>query len=156
MAYEQTIAAEEMPEQTAGVLSALLQLSCAPVFAQMLPIIRQFTEERFDTATSPDGAAWPVRKFFPGDDGHPLLVDTGALAAAAIGQGTGAMEQLSRRELMVGIDGSVIEYAAAQNYGYPPNNLPQREFFGIDEDDEVVDQLEELLSDYVYTEIFGE
>ena len=154
MPFEQTIDAEEMPEQAAGVLSELLQLSCVPVFAQMLPLIRQETEERFDTETSPEGVPWKPRKII--GDGHPLLVETGAMAAAAIGQGTGAIEQLQNRELMVGIDGSVIEYAAAQNYGYPKNNLPQREYFGIDEDGELADQLEEMLTDYVYTEIFGE
>jgi phage gpG-like protein len=152
MPFEQQIPVEELPEQAAGVMSELLALSCAPVFAQMLPVVRTSIEQNFDSESSPLRVAWPPRKD-PGD-GHPLLVKTGTLEAAAIGQGTGAMEQLSNRELMVGIDGQVIEYANVQDAGSTKQNIPQREFFGIDEIAE--QECEELLADFVNEQIFGE
>lgn len=152
MPLEDRIPVEELSEQLYGTAAELLQLSCAPVFAQMLPIIRQSIEERFDTATSPDLAPWPERKPDPRDDGHPLLIDTGALIDAAIGQGTGAMEQLGQRELLLGIDGQVIEYANVHNEGF--RNIPQREYFGLDED--TIDKCADLLADYVMQQIFGD
>lgn len=151
MPLEDKIPAEEFSEQMFGVAAELLGVSCAPVFAAMLPVIRQGIELRFETATTPDLNPWPARKPNPKDDGHPLLIDTGALIAAAIGQGTGAIEQVSSRELVVGIDGQVIEYANVHNEGY--EQIPQREYFGLD--DQTIDQCEELIADYIMQKVFG-
>lgn len=151
MALEPKIPADEIVEQFYGATAELLALSCSPVFAEMLPIVRQSIRDRFDTATTPDGVPWPPRKPSPFDDGHPLLIDTGALFAAALGWGTGAIEQLANRELMVGIDGSVIEYAAVHNE--VDDNTFDREYFAPDE--QAIDECEELLADYVLEQIFG-
>jgi hypothetical protein len=47
-------------------------------------LVRGSIKGNFDSATAPDGGAWPARKPRPGDDGHPLLDDTGFLKAAAL------------------------------------------------------------------------
>ena len=46
---------------------------------------------------------------------------------------------------MLGVDEEVIPYAAAQNYGYPERNLPQRESFDIQ--DETADRMAEVIAD---------
>jgi hypothetical protein len=50
----------------------------------------------------------------------------------------------------LGIDG--IPYAAAQNYGYPPNKLPKREFFKVASDQvmqDMTDAAESQMTEYL-------
>lgn len=120
-------------------------------------IVRGDIKGNFDGTSAPDGGAWPPRKPRKGDDGHPLLNDTGFLKAAALGLGPGGFEELSGREMSIGIDTDVdlggIPGANAHDHGYPPNNLPERHFFaateaGLDECAEVIGDagLEKLLA----------
>lgn len=85
--------------------------------------------ENFLNDSDPEGQPWQPRKPRKGDDGHPLLRDTLAMYMAACEDGPGAITRVESRSLDVGIDLDTIPYARAQNYGYPPNNLPAREFF---------------------------
>lgn len=109
-----------------------------PALAKCSQIVRGDIRENFNRRGAPDGGAWPPRKPWPGDDGHPLLEDTGYLRAAAQGTGPGGFGELAPREVTIGIDMTVdmggIAAAAAHNFGNPDTNLPQREFFAATEE----------------------
>lgn len=87
--------------------------------------------DNFEKSSSPDGAPWPPRQ--KSGDGHPLLIETRALVDAATGNGAGSINEIDGRELQLGVDGSVIPYAATHNFGDPSRNIPQREFAGARE-----------------------
>jgi phage gpG-like protein len=87
--------------------------------------------DNFAKSMSPNGEAWPPRKIE--GDGHPLLIETSALLDAATGNGAGSIDQLEGRMLELGVDGSIIPYAATHNFGDPGRNIPQREFAGAQE-----------------------
>ena len=119
------------------------------------PHVLENIAEHFVTGTSPDGESWAPRKN-PGD-GHPLLVETGALAYAATTEGfPGHVSRIEGDTLIVGVDkdGGVggIPGAGAHNYGFPEKQIPQREFLGIDE--ETSDLCEEVLVNKVLNELF--
>ncbi len=99
--------------------------------------------DNFDKSTSPDGTAWPPRQL--AGDGHPLLIETRALIDAATGKGAGSMSEIDGRELQLGIDGSIIPYAATHNFGDPVRNIPQREFIGAKE--ETLKECGDLIAD---------
>ncbi len=109
----------------------------------------------FASQSEPDGGPWPPRKPNKHDDGHPILDDTGALKAAATGVGPGAINEVSARELVVGVDKSVelggIPGVAAHNFGYPPNNLPERHFLSATE--ATLDECEDVIGDWLEGEI---
>lgn len=65
--------------------------------------------------------------------------------AATSEYGSGHVESHGAREGEYGVDGSAIPYAAAQNFGYAPRNLPQREF--LDVADDKADECMETLAD---------
>ena len=90
-------------------------------------VMRQSIRDNFTSSATPDGANWPPRK--RKGDGHPLLIDTGALLQAATGGGAGHIEQLDAREVTMGVDGRVIPYAATHNYGRDP--IARREYLGL-------------------------
>jgi phage gpG-like protein len=73
----------------------------------------------FDTATSPEGQAWPPRVF---DAPHPLLQESGELRAAATGQGSAHIERIEGgTELLWGVDkqsgGGGVPGAAVHQFG---------------------------------------
>lgn len=91
--------------------------------------IRQGFGENFATKTDASGSAWPPRKD-PGD-GHPLMIDTGALLLAATSPGSGDhVENIADNTLMIGVTREIqgIPKAAALNFGFEKNNLPARQF----------------------------
>ena len=100
-------------------------------------VVRGDIKGNFDSASAPDGGAWPPRKPRKGDDGHPLLDDTGFLKAAALGQGAGGFEDLEARSMSIGIDTSVelggIPGANAHDHGFPERKLPERHFYAATE-----------------------
>lgn len=120
-------------------------------------VVREGIRENFANQSGPDGSAWPPRKPDPNDDGHPLLDDTGFLKAAALGLGPGGFDDLSSKEMQIGIDKSVdlggIPGAQAHDRGNPSTNLPQREFFNPSA--ERLDECGEILGDFVEAEVFG-
>jgi phage gpG-like protein len=87
--------------------------------------------DNFEKSMSPDGTLWPPRQ--KAGDGHPLLIQTRALMDAATGSGAGSINTIDGRELQLGVDGSIIPYAASHNFGDPSRNIPEREFLGAQE-----------------------
>ena len=76
-----------------------------PALAECAGIIHDDVGTNFREAISPDNEAWPARK----DEGftHPLLDLSGALQAAATGQGAGAVTRIENTVLCIGVDASV-------------------------------------------------
>lgn len=73
----------------------------------------------FNSRSSPDGAAWPSRRF---EAPHPLLEETGALRGAATGIGPAHIERIENgNELVWGVDkaggGGGIPGAAVHQFG---------------------------------------
>lgn len=93
-------------------------------------LINKDIEDNFWNSQTPDGDPWPPRKPNPHDDGHPLLILSMTLFMAAVGQGPGAIQAVEDRRLVMSIDLGIVPYARAQDRGYPPNNLPARNYFG--------------------------
>lgn len=99
---------------------------------ETLPVFTDGFDQNFHRAEDSSGVPWPPRK---DKKPHPLLVLSGALIESARDTGgAGNIHQVSGRLATLGIDGSVIPYAAAQNYGYEPRNLPAREYLYAAED----------------------
>ena len=108
------------------------------------PIVADAILENFARQQSPDGEEWPERKKI--GDGHPLLVETkregsGSLLAAATGQGAGNVCRIEGDTLVWGVDkdGGIGGIPGAGIHNTPVgessfNNIPGREFLGIDED----------------------
>lgn len=125
-----------------------------PILEAGRPIIAQGTREVFEGAHTPDGQAWPARKD-PGD-GHPLLIETGALLDAAAGEGPGHVDRIENgNTLVVGVDKGVdlggIPGAAVHNWGFPPRNIAQREWAGFSE--ETQDKLTEQAADMIAAQL---
>lgn len=147
------------PEQAMKELAAFPQALASAQVPQAMEksakVIRESIASNFDQQRAPDGGAWQPRKPRPGDDGHPLLRETGALLAAATGSGSGAITEISGREMTIGIDTGVdlggIPGAAAHHFGYPPRNLPQREFYAATE--EKLNQVGDIIGDSVFEKI---
>lgn len=99
--------------------------------------------DNFDKGMSADGAAWPPRQV--AGDGHPLLIETRALVDAATGNGAGSINEIDGRELQLGVDGSIIPYAATHNFGDPARNIPQRKFASAQ--DVTLKECAELIAD---------
>lgn len=115
---------------------------------QVHPMLLASFRDRFTSSASADGAAWPARKD-PGD-GHPLLMETGALMQAATGGGAGAFAEIETRELSAGVDmqgGSEggIPGAGVHQFGYAERNIPARPY--LEADDETLVEIGEVLAD---------
>jgi len=119
-----------------------------------LPVLRAGEADNFSRAIDSDGNAWPPRKEV--GDGHPLLNDTGALLAAATGTGPGAVDHVEPRELAFGVDKGVdlggLPGAAVHQNGYPPFNIPQREWLYANE--ETLDKSAEEFADGAVVAVF--
>jgi phage gpG-like protein len=139
------IAAADFPEEMARIADLLAQGPYTPFLeGTAKPIARQAIRDNFTSSATPDNANWPPRKI--AGDGHPLLMESGAMLQAATGGGAGAIAEAGTHDLTLGVDGGTVPYAAAQNYGYAPRNLPAREYLGMD--DESIDACAEELADF--------
>jgi phage gpG-like protein len=93
-------------------------------------IAEQSTRDAFTSSADPiTDSDWAPR-VDPGD-GHPLLIDTGALLQAATGGGAGHVRVVSPREMVSGVDKGAVVYAAVHNFGWPDRNIPQRRYLGF-------------------------
>lgn len=127
-------------------------------------LVLQSFRDNFTSSARADGTPWPPRKGqtsdgFGGvvlgaapskrDDGHPLLIETGALLQAATGGGAGHITRIAASVLEVGIDKSVklggIPGAQAHDRGR--GNLPEREFHNVRE--EHLQEIDGLLLDAI-------
>jgi hypothetical protein len=147
------------PAQASADARSLAKIIAGGNFAAPLKecreVVRGDIKGSFDSESAPDGGAWPKRKPWPGDDGHPLLNDTGFLKAAALGQGPGSFEDLDGRSMSIGIDTSVdeggIPFADIHDRG--SSRMPERHFYaateaGLDKCGEIIGDagLEKLLA----------
>jgi len=101
----------------------------------------QGIRDNFTSSADPDNQSWPARKVV--GDGHPLLIDTGKLMQAATGGGAGRLSQVTSRELALGVNPSVVPYAAVHNNG--GSKMPKREYMG--NRPERLDAIEEIIAD---------
>ncbi len=147
--HSRAIEADQAPEALAGMGAAMVQGSYVPAMELASEIVDQSVRDNFTSSASPDGSDWPPRKRI--GDGHPLLIDTGALLQAATDGGSGHIERLEPRGLVKGVQGGVVPYAAVHNYGGLV--MPQREFMGLHDRGEQA--VSELLADFVTQELWG-
>lgn len=114
----------------------------APIYDILAGLLETQTRRRIvDTKTAPDGTAWAkwsaayARTRGPS---HSLLRDSDDMLKSIKHQhGIDFAEVFS----------DDIVYAGAQNYGYPPRNLPARRFLGVSETDAV--ELADAVADYL-------
>jgi phage gpG-like protein len=142
-----SIPAEQMAGICEGMNAALEAGPYSDALQSCLPIVYQSVRDNFTSSATPEGDDWPPRKHI--GDGHPLLIDTGAMLQAAVGTGPGRIQEVGSHEAMVGVSGGTIPYAAIHNYGTA--KMPQREFMGIDEAAEQA--CEDAIADYVLEHI---
>lgn len=83
------------------------------VMKQIVQAVKDDVTEEFRGSYDPDGRPWqaPVYR-----DGQPLVV-SGRLQGAADGSLQGHYEFLGLRAVVVGIDGTYVPYAAANQFG---------------------------------------
>lgn len=148
----QPIEAANAEREFAALAESIIVGPYSQPLADCLPAVHQSVRDNFTSSATPENVDWPPRKIE--GDGHPLLIDTGAMMQAATGGGAGGLQQVDSHELLVGVDGGVIPYAATHNYGRSDANIPQREFMGLTE--EGADECESILADFVMSAIFGE
>jgi len=115
---------------------------------QCVTAILASIDENFQKSETPDGHPWPPRKR---GGSWPLLIKTGALKAAATGSHQASIKTVGERELAVGVNKGIkdggIPGAAVHNFGYPPRNIPQREYLRPRED--ALDKCEVLIADAI-------
>ena len=140
--------AEDAVAVMGGVAASLEYMQ--PALDDCIPIMQQAVRDNFNSSASPENSDWVERVHI--GDGHPLLMDTGALLQAATGGGAGHVSRVSHDTAEVGVDLGVIPYARAHNQGRPEVNLPQREFLGMREERER--ECAEVVADYVVNEVF--
>lgn len=93
----------------------------------------------FNSSVDPEtGVSWAPRK--REGDGHPLLIDTGALLQSAVGSGPGMIQRLDAREVTIG---SSVYYGKFHQYG--TNKMPARPFMGASP--ETLDRCGEIIAD---------
>jgi len=144
--------AEAAEEELARIAERLASGPYSPGLEKIKPIALQSIRDNFTSSATPDNSDWPPRKHI--GDGHPLLIDTGSMLQAATGGGVGAIGEIGSMEMVLGVDGSAIPYAATHNYGSPNRNIPAREFEGMKEDR--IDEAAEVLADFVLTDLIGD
>lgn len=147
-----TILVENLAAELAEMAARMESASLAEPLRDCVQPVRDGFSQNFSAAASSTNSPWPPRK---DDKPHPLLIETGALLGATQGQ-SGAAEHISDRTLQLGVDKSVdqggIPGAAVHNFGYPPRNIPQREYLYANET--TLDICQEIIGDGAYTEFF--
>jgi len=119
-----------------------------------VPLLYEGFETNFLRAEGPNGEQWPARK---DDLPHPLLILSGDLIEAARDTGNpDNLLQVGDRDLVTGIAGAGVPYAATHNYGRDwgrGSPIPQREYLYANE--EVLDACEDVLADGMIDVMFG-
>lgn len=110
--------------------------------------VLQSFRDNFTGSRSASGEVWPPRKIR--GDGHPLLIESGALLQAATGGGAGHVSEVTPRELSLGVDRDVkqggIPGAAVHNFGFARFNIPRRAYH--EARDDALDEIEETIADF--------
>ena len=148
------LSVEQFSQELATIARRGQTESAADALGQCRPVVLQGISSNFERAQSPAGTPWKPRKVL--GDGHPLLQETGALRAAAAGNGAGHVDILEARSLTVGVDldggPASLKGARAHNEGYPPN-LPQREFLGVPE--KTVEACRDIIAETMLKKLWG-
>lgn len=145
------IEAREAPAVLSELIADIVGSSYEEPFREMIPVAQQAMRDNFTASATPDNEDWPARKIQ--GDGHPLLIETGALEQAAVGGGAGTIAWVGNQDVALGVDGQTVPYAATHNFGDPDRNIPEREFAGLHEMAE--DECEDILADHVLGTYFG-
>jgi len=145
------IKVEEAGRHFGDIHQAMETLDCTPFLNEAVVASYQAHRDRFTGSLDPSGSPWPPRK--EEGDGHPLLMDTGRLLQAATGGSGEAIKQISNRDFMIGIAES-LPYRRVHDFGYPERNIPQRKYFGPDED--TLEGLDVMFAEFVDEAIFGD
>lgn len=145
----QQFAAYDAPAIMERVTQELFGNSYEVVLEECVPAVLQGIRANFASSASPENSDWPERK--RAGDGHPLLIESGDLMQAAMGGGPGHIRRIFGSELVMGVDGAVIPYAAIHNRGGRTRPMPRREFMGIREEFAIT--CEHLIADFVATGI---
>jgi hypothetical protein len=89
-----------------------------------LELFHEGVRKNFEQTIDSRGSLWPPRK---DNLPHPLLILTTAMHQAATERSaSGSLAKIADREFEAGVDGSVIEYAAYQQFG--TRVIPPREY----------------------------
>jgi phage virion morphogenesis protein len=98
--------------------------------------IKERTQDRFDTKTSPDGDTWKAiaektRRYYESkpklSSAEPPLVLEGMLRLSL----TSEVQDGAWSTLV----GATMEYAAVHQFGWPEKNIPARPYLGVSQDD---------------------
>lgn len=117
------------------------------------PIVQADIQDHFDAREGPD-SIWPphaestIRRYGV----HPLLILSGQLVAAAIGEGTGHFVEYSEREMRYGVSKEIIVYAG-HDHGFPDRNIPQREYMWIS--DTAREQCYGIINQWIADKLIG-
>lgn len=124
---------------------ALVAAPLRPAMEAARGLLRQNVRDNFTSSAGPDGQAWPARKTV--GDGHPLLMDTGALMQAATGGGAGAMSIVEDRAVEIGVDASVRQggIPGARRHEFGGGGIPARPYLGASEP--TLDKIGETIAD---------
>lgn len=121
----------------------------APALKAAIPIVRADERQHFDAKESPDGVPWATNApLTVARKGHgDILVESGALEAASVGDAPGHVEQIEGNQLTYGVDGTTdaggVPWAAVQQAGN--DKIPARPFMGMSE--AAIDKAAEVAAD---------
>jgi len=150
--------ASDMPAEMAEIAGRFDHGSFDKSLGAVGIVIQEGIARNFSRQTDSDGAPWPDRV---GEDdiAHPMLIETGALLAAATGTGAGSIRRVvNGRAVEVGVDKSVemggIPGAAVHNFGHEFGafKVPQREWLYAT--GEVLDEAAAVFAEQAEKELF--
>lgn len=140
-----TITPEALPAELERMADSLAGPAPRPAMERCGELLRQAFSANYDAGRNEE-TIWPphapatVARYGP----HPLLILTGRMREATVTKGAaGNIEQISDRELKVGVDTGDVPYAGFQNWG--TQRIPQREYLVPREDN--LDQCGEAIAD---------
>jgi phage gpG-like protein len=115
------------------------------------PVMQEDIQQHFQNAAAPT-FAWPahapstIKRY----GRHPLLILTGQLLAAAIGEGTGHVFLIpDGLSAIYGVNKDRIPYAGVHQFGFPDKNIPARTYMWLSED--AIVKCEKEIADHVFT-----
>ena len=130
-----SIPVAQLRAELAGAARRLRQHDFSRVLGgPCLDILTGNIRENFANQASPFGQPWPARKVE--GDGHPLLIQSGALFEAAVGEHRGSVTRVSKDTLEHGVDTSVDEggIAGAGQHQFGGKFIPPRPYLGMSEE----------------------
>lgn len=131
---------QQMIDELKGVDRRAQTFGSIDVWKAVAEILYEGFTDNFARASTADGDPWPPRKSTKRR--NPLLILTSLLIRSVGGQAE-SIYAAQPYELVLGVDGSGVKYAAIHNEG--SERMPQREYLNVNE--EVRDQAAEVFVD---------